>query len=413
MEANGLGVARALARHHIPVIGLAGPSWTPSCATKTCTEIVYNRSWTQAGVVEDLRSIARRLDHKSPLIITKDEPVLWISEARSELDDSFELNLPDHDVVQLLMNKTRFHEVCVAKGWPVPRTWKAKSKDELASALSEIEYPCILKPQVKNRAFRRFSAHKAFVVRDERQLLRAYETVAQWEPEVVVQEWIPGGDGSIAFCLSYHDRQGMPAAQFAGRKLRQWPIRCGNTAIAEPAPAEWVDRLLTVTQTIWDDVGFRGIGSIEYKIAPGTQRPVIMEPTVGRTNYQNEVAVLNGVNIPAIAYCDLTGGRYVATAPPARPVKLIDGGAELKAAVTYWRMGELGVAQWLTERSGNRKYMMVRAGDLGPFLASMGVKIKRSVRRLLKLVLVYPVVAACGRHLRRRGSTHEGQWGMP
>ena len=413
MEPNGLGVARALARHHIPVIGLAGPSWTPSCATKTCTEIVYNRSWTPEGILEDLRSIARRLDRKSPLIITKDEPVLWISEARTELEDSFELNLPEHDVVQLLMNKTRFHELCLAKGWPVPRTWKAKSKDELASVLKEIDYPCILKPQVKNRTFRRFSARKAFVVPDERELLSTYAMVAQWEPEVVVQEWIPGGDGSISFCLSYHDRQGKPAAHFAGRKLRQWPIRCGNTAIAEPAPEEWVDPIVAVTQTIWDDVGFRGIGSIEYKMTPGTLRPVIMEPTVGRTNYQNEVAVLNGVNIPAIAYCDLTGKSYVATAPPSRPVRLVDGGAELKAALIYWRMGELGLTQWLAERSGNKKYMMLRVGDLGPFLVSMGVKIKRSMRLLLKVVLVYPVLAACSRSLRRRGSTAEDQGCVP
>lgn len=406
MEANGLGVARALAMHHIPVLGLAGPSWTPSCVTNACTGIVYNRSWTQEGIVEDLRSIARRLEHKAPLIITKEEPVLWISEARKDLEESFELNLPDHEVVLLLMNKTKFHELCTSKGWPVPRTWKANNRDELEAFLKEVEYPSILKPRVKNSTFRKFGPKKAFIILHEDELLRTYDMVAQWEQEVVVQEWIEGGDERIAFCLTYHDRLGNPLAQFPGRKLRQWPIKCGNTAIAGPAADEWTDGIMSLTQKIWRDVGFRGIGSIEYKVRPGTNLPVITEPTVGRTNYQNEVAVLNGVNIPAITYCDLTGQPYVAMKSPSRPVKLIDGSAELKAALTYWKMREIGILQWLRDRGGKKKYMILRANDLGPFLASIGIKIQRSMRMLVKVLLVYPVLAHyCGKYRRDGEST--------
>ena len=44
----------------------------------------------------------------------------------------------------------------------------------------------------------------------------------------------------------------------------------------------------------------------------------MIEPTVGRTDYQEEIATLNGVNIPLAAYRDLSGavaGRHCASAP--------------------------------------------------------------------------------------------------
>jgi len=47
---------------------------------------------------------------------------------------------------------------------------------------------------------------------------------------------------------------------------------------------------------------------------------LMIEPTVGRTDFQEEVAALNGVNIPYAAYCGELGRRLkeaVSAAPPA------------------------------------------------------------------------------------------------
>jgi predicted ATP-grasp superfamily ATP-dependent carboligase len=45
-----------------------------------------------------------------------------------------------------------------------------------------------------------------------------------------------------------------------------------------------------------------GFGGIEYKRDARDGRFLIIEPTVGRTNWQKEVATLAGVNIPLMAY---------------------------------------------------------------------------------------------------------------
>lgn len=375
MEANGLGVARALAQEAIPCIGLAGPAWSPFCQTNTC-EIVYGTSWSRLGLLQDLSAIGKRLQAKAPLIITKDESVIWISEAREELAQWYEIVLPEVSVVNLLMNKAKFLERATKEFWPIPRTWTIGNKDELLGCMSEIVYPCILKPQVKNSLFREYSPKKAYKVNDTDELVRAYDLVGQWEKEVIIQEWIEGDDDHVAFCLTYSDRQGRLLGLFSGRKLRQWPIRCGNTALSEPAPIEWREPMEALTRKIWEKVGFRGIGSIEFKIRKGSNSPVIMEPTVGRTNFQNELAVINGVNLPAIAYFSGLQLQHPETGQHRIPVKLVDGYSELKSAWQYYRQGDLRVIQWLRERRGSKKYMVWRANDMGPFGASLFVKIK-------------------------------------
>ena len=98
--------------------------------------------------------------------------------------------------------------------------------------------------------------------------------VAQWEKEVVIQEWIQGGDERIAFCLTFYDDNSEQAVSFPGRKLRQWAIRCGNTAMCEPSPREWAEGISRLTETIFKKVRFKGLGSIEYKIRPDSNVPV-------------------------------------------------------------------------------------------------------------------------------------------
>jgi D-aspartate ligase len=386
MEANGLGVARALWSHRIPSIGLATPQWNPCWQTKACT-VVPCPSWTEEGLIAALMSVGKRLDRKAPLIITKDEPVIWISKFRTELSQFFELSLPDPDVVDLLMNKASFADMAKAEGWPIPVSWNINNRDDLHHVLTEFSFPCVLKPRVKNSAFRNSPNRKAYKVCSASELVERYDLVAQWESEVVVQEWIEGGDDRIAFCLTYCDRSGKPLALFSGMKLRQWPIEVGNTAMAQAAPQAWVEPILALTERIWQRVGFRGVGSVEYKMRLGSDEPVITEPTVGRTNYQNEVAVINGINIPAIAYCDLARIPQLSAHVPVRPVKLVDGPREVMAAAASVRAGSLSLFQWLKDRRGTKRYMIFRADDAGPFAASLLVGLKDLLAALVELVV--------------------------
>ena len=387
LEANGLGVARSLARYAIPCIALAEPAWNPCHQTNACS-VVRGSDWTADALVRDLRSIGVRLKEKAPLLLTKDQAVLWVSEAREELCEFFEIALPEKQVVDLLMSKIEFVTFAQRHGWSVPQTWMIESEDEIMSRLPEFVYPSILKPRLKNDAFRQNSPKKAFRVNSQQELLTAYEMVAAWEKEVVIQEWVGGTDERIGFCLSYCNREAVPLALFAGRKLIQWPVSFGNTAVSEPAPREWAELITPLTQDIWRTVGYKGLGSMEFKMRTGSNVPVIIEPTVGRTDFQSEVAVLNGVNIPVIAYCDLARLPLPPATDPVASIKLVDGPSHWRAArVFIGQPRELGGGKWLKARSGPKKYMILRVEDYHPFLSSIYMKIRGTMGDLLERIV--------------------------
>jgi len=369
-DLNGLGVARALAERRVRCIGVASPSWNPAWATRSC-RVIPCKEWSRGAVVEKLVEIGQRERRKPSLLITKEEAARWISDSRKELVDYYEINLPDKPIVDLLLNKADFDRLCVQEGWPRPRTWRIESRVQLLSALPELPFPCILKPQVHSKSFGDRSPRKAFKLGDPDELLRTYEMAAQWTEKFILQEWIHGGDDRIVFCLTYFDRRRESQAMFVGRKLRQWPPECGNTALCEAAPDSWREPIQALTERIWRRLRFSGLGSIEYKMLPDSGQPVIIEPTVGRTNYQNEIAVLNGVNIPLIAHCDLTGQSHPEPSVRVRPCKLVDGIREFRAARYYQRNGTLTYRRWWQERRGFCRHMTFRADDPGPFLESV------------------------------------------
>jgi predicted ATP-grasp superfamily ATP-dependent carboligase len=385
LEANGLGVARSLDREGIPCVAVAGPWWNPCYETNACT-VVRCSEWTAEGLVQSLITLGTTFDRKAPLLLTKDQAVLWVSRARDELSKFFEIALPPESTVDLLMSKVAFVELAMREGWPVPRTWMIESRDELLACASDVVYPVILKPQVKNDVFRRHSPQKAFRINSFQEFVRVYGIVSAWEKEVVVQEWIDGNDDRVGFCLGYCDRETRFLSLFPGRKLIQWPVGWGNTAVSEPAPEEWKE-MISLTRRIWAKVGYWGLGSMEYKFRPGTNLPIIMEPTVGRTDFQSELAVLNGVNLPATAYRDLVGLPAPDIVPSSYGLKLVDGPSHLKAARVFLSSPALGGKRWIKARRGRKRYMIFRHGDYKPFLGSIYAGIRSMTGNMAEQLL--------------------------
>jgi D-aspartate ligase len=123
---------------------------------------------------------------------------------------------------------------------------------------------------------------------------------------LAIQEWIEGDDSDIYFSLFVCDSKGKEAAMFSGRKLVCDPPDVGITAICTAAP-EIDEELSNLSRQFIERVGYKGIGGLEYKRDRRSGRLVITEPTVGRIDWQEEIATLCGVNIPLAAYCAETG----------------------------------------------------------------------------------------------------------
>jgi predicted ATP-grasp superfamily ATP-dependent carboligase len=201
----------------------------------------------------------------------------------------------------MLHDKARFHEFAVAHGLSVPRSEVLRHPTDI-ERIQALRLPVIIKPADK-QFFHLNGAPRLIIANDyqaadcnSRKLLTAVG-------EIIAQECIDGPDSNIYFSLFY--RRGDVTIQFLGQKLASHPPRSGSTALCVQETTRKIgERLERTTNHFLDLVGYEGFGGIEYKLDPVSGRFLIIEPTVGRTDWQEEIATLCGVNIPLAGYCE-------------------------------------------------------------------------------------------------------------
>jgi D-aspartate ligase len=299
---NALGIVRSLAARGIPMILVAAGSG-PACHSRHPRHHVVSATEGEA-LIAALKSIAATLPARPVLFLTEEKSVTSVSERRQEVVADYLITLPDEAKLASLMHKEGFQQLAIGCGSPVPAAVRLQRESDL-ERLCALRFPCVLKPAFKHYGYGdRFK--KAYVVASVAEAAERYREIAPVLADLIVQEWIEGDDSEIYFCLQYVAADQRTVASFVGRKLRSWPPRIGGTASCISAP-ECHDELSDMTSIFFRQVGFVGMGSMEYKRDSRDGRFYMVEPTVGRTDFQQEVATVNGVNIPFAAYCAETG----------------------------------------------------------------------------------------------------------
>jgi len=315
--------------------------------------------------IEALLALRHECSEKPVLFLTQEKSVETVARNLDEISRHYRISMPVAAVMETLMDKARFQVTAEAAGFPVPRAIILRSPADLDAARA-LQYPGVLKPIIKSSEYDlRFK--KAYQVEKFDEVERLHRDIKNYAV-MILQEWIDGGDDAIYFCLQFRSREQVPVASFAGRKLRSWPPRVGGTASCVPATEE-AAALESLTDAFFARIGFFGVGSMEYKKDARTGRFMMIEPTVGRTDFQEEVATLNGVNIPLAAYCYETGERHdlphISLAPAAWAVSPEDRwSAEMQNATP-------------SMPKGMRRYDAVaRLNDPLPWLYSMAERLR-------------------------------------
>ena len=296
-EINGLGVVRSLARAEIPTVVLDDDLRRPTMRTrhgrKRRIESLEGEAFLSA-----LTALRREFETDPVLFLTQEKSVATVSQNYGQVAQFYRISMPALSIMGTLMDKARFQAAAERLGAPIARAVILAAETDLASA-RQLRYPCVLKPLVKSAAYDlRFK--KAYKVEDYAAVEQLFMDIKEYS-DTILQEWIEGGDDAIYFCLQYRSREQEPVASFVGRKLRSWPPHVGGTASCLPAP-EVAAELETLTNGFFSKIGFFGMGSMEFKRDGRTGQFFMIEPTVGRTDFQEEVATLNGINIPLAAY---------------------------------------------------------------------------------------------------------------
>ena len=315
---NGLGMARSLAGAGVPVWLLDTDGHCPEMRTRAARGLKI-RAMHGEALIEDLADLAATQfrDLHPVLFLTQEETVKTVSQYRERLAALYRFSLPSRDIVSALLHKHGFQRLAEQCGAPIPPLLQMRTLADLP-ALEHLRYPVVVKPGERNTEYGR-QFKKAYRIASAAEAAELLHRILPVMPDVVVQEWIEGPDANIYFCLQYFDRQGRPVAAFTGRKIRSWPPQVGGTASCTAA-RDVHEQLSGMTARFFQAAGVTGMAGMEYKRDARSGEFRMVEPTIGRSDYQQEVATLNGVNLPYAAYCEELALPRPPTAQPKYPV---------------------------------------------------------------------------------------------
>lgn len=313
---NSLGVIRSLSFGRMPIYLLATSRFCAAGWSRFCT-FVHVPSLEGPALINSLMELGSRLGNRPVLILTDDECVDAVSSDREKIELLYRIALPSVEMVRALADKSLFQELANREGFAVPLGVALESTADL-NLLQSITLPLIIKPADK-KLVNRNAVERAVRVNTLAEAQAAATRMLECAPRIVVQEWIDGPDAEIFFSLFSCDRHSNLNGIFSGRKLVCFPPGIGSTAVCVAAPEASAELNALVSNFI-ASVKYRGLGSLEFKRDSKTGRFMIIEPTVGRTDWQEEIATLCGVNLPLLTYWAELGRPLAVTDGMVKPV---------------------------------------------------------------------------------------------
>jgi D-aspartate ligase len=292
---NGLAAIRSLGRAGIPVLAVDHRDSALGFRSR------YARPVSSPDPAVEPEAFVEALAAQEPgvLLPTHDPPLNAVARYRDRLD-GFRFPCPSWEVLERIQDKRFQLETAVEAGVDIPETRYPQSAAEARSAGEELGYPVLVKPAHPVGFKRKFNL-QAFRAETAAEVDRAYGDAEEFAP--MVQELIPGGDDELYSLGSYLREDGEPLGLFSGRKILQVPPVVGTCRVGESV---WVQEVVDAGLRLLRALRFHGISQVEFKHDPRDGRYKLMEVNPRLWQWHG-LAAACGVDVPLIAYRDLTG----------------------------------------------------------------------------------------------------------
>jgi len=372
---GSLGIMRSLGRLGVPVHAVCSPPRGPASFSAYCQSTAV---WDFAHAAPEdtvayLLTLAQWIGKRSILIPTWDEMAVFTAERYEALKTGFIFPEQSAQLARSLCDKKEMAALARRFGVPTPEVFYPRSLDDVLRYIETARFPAMLKGIDGNKLKER-TGKKMAVVYSPSQLRDMYVAMEDpQEPNLMLQEYIPGGDDSIWMFNGYFNANSECLASFTGRKLRQTPIHTGMTSLGICLQNEVVEK---TTKDFMRAVGYRGILDIGYRYdsRDGQYKVLDINPRIGAT-FRLFVAE-NGMDVARSLYMDMTGQRV----PPVRQREgrkwFVE--SDLKSCLDYRREGSLTIRQWLRSLRGIEEAGYFAWDDLAPFWR-LGVTAMRSL----------------------------------
>ena len=245
---------------------------------------------------------------RAVVLASADWLVRTLVEQRERLEDVVVVPYPDRAALDLMTDKARFTALCAELGVPHPRTAVVRAAQVRALDL-DLTYPVVVKAAstAEYHHVEFAGKKKVDLARDPTELDGVLGRIAAagFDGELVVQEYVPGGDDEMGAVNVMCWPDGHAAFALFGQVLLEeyTPGALGNSVaqITGPNPeaVEHARRLV-------DHVGWSGFANLDVKRDPrdGSYRFLELNPRVGRSGYSVTAAGYNVARMYVEAFLD-------------------------------------------------------------------------------------------------------------
>jgi predicted ATP-grasp superfamily ATP-dependent carboligase len=269
------------------------------------------------------------------------------------------------------------HHLVRRLGIPTAQAVFPRSREDVLEFVEGAAFPVMLKG-IDGLRLRERGGERMFIVQDRRKLLERYDALEDAaDPNLMLQEYIPGGDDTVWMFNGYFDARSECLVGFTGKKLRQYPVHRGSTSLGICLRNDAVERM---TRDFMKAIGYRGILDIGYRFdaRDGLYKVLDVNPRIGAT-FRLFVAE-NGLDVVRAMYLDLTG-QPVPAAAAREGRKWVVEDHDLLSLLGYRRDGGLELRKWAASLRGVREAAYFAADDPLPLLAMCANDARTALQR--------------------------------
>ncbi len=278
-----LAVARSLARRGISVIAAPSSDDEGRILSSTISRYVpLPDSRARAAQFDSGLEAAVRKTGADMLVACSDKALAAIARNYANLQAMADPGCPPPDVVARVLDKTATVAAARAIGIDVPATYDLTVSPSIAA----LAFPLIAKP--KNHTG--LGGYRIRYFREATSLEEAMSDDPGFAARYLLQQFVPGYGVGVGVLM----RDGVAAAVFAHRRLKELPAAGGVSVVSESMTPEPV--LVDAAIRLLRAIGWQGVALVEFRRAPdGTAR--LMEIN-GRYWGSLPTALAAGVDFP-------------------------------------------------------------------------------------------------------------------
>lgn len=359
-----LGIARSLGRLGVPVYCIDPNPWLPALHSRY---ILGKFIWdldkaAPETTVRYLLAVAKKIGNRPILIPTYDEGSALVSDYAEVLGESYVFHHVPSQLVHALTSKKEMFFLAKKHNIPTAETLFPQSRDDLDTYLEHVMFPIMLKG-IHGNALKLRSGKKNFIIRTKKELLDLYDRYEDHaHPNLMLQEYIPGGDDSVWMFEGYFNERSECLFAITGKKIRQTPPHTGMTSLGVCLKN---DTIVDMTKRFMKSIGYKGILDIGYRFdfRDGMYKVLDINPRIGCSS--RLFVGDNGLDVARAEYMELTG-QHVPSSKIIEGRKWLLEDRDLQSSLQYFREKNLTFAQWTKSLRGVQETCYFASDDLLP-----------------------------------------------